>query len=108
MGAKSKNGLESSPLSYNHVSELEAKPLLTDCPRCGATDSLQYGIKEETLSDESEIVVEVEGLICLQCEEIFMSPKECARFLNKRATYEGTLTRFFVDGSNKIVEATVH
>ena len=80
---------------------------LDDCPHCGAKDSLTYGLKDMELDDDGLKTVPVEGLICHECQEIFMSLEESARLLNLKAKYEGSDLYFGVHDGD-IQETRLH
>lgn len=77
-----KNGLESSQLFSDTIGN--------DCPNCGAEDTLHYHTKELEVDETTSETLLVEGLVCSQCDDIFMSPDEGARFLNVKARYDGS------------------
>lgn len=54
------------------------------------------------IDDDELETIPVEGLICSECKEIFMSLDESARFLNLKAKRDGIDTYFGVhDGDIK-------
>lgn len=86
----------------NQPSSDERFETLDDCPHCGAQGSLIYGLKDMDLDEDGVDTTPVEGLICNECSEIFMSLDESARLLNIKAKYEGTDIYFGVhDGDIK-------
>jgi hypothetical protein len=64
--------------------------LASACPNCGAEETLEYSTKELDIDDKGDETVLVEGLICSECKDIFMSPDEGARFLNIKARHDGS------------------
>jgi hypothetical protein len=75
---------------------------LDDCPHCGSKDTLIYGLKDMDIDDDGFDTVPIEGLICSECQEIFMSLDESARLLNLKAKHDGLDTYYGVhDGDIK-------
>ena len=77
-----KTGSENSQDFYNG--------LTTNCPSCGAEHSLNYHMKDLELDELTGETETVEGLVCSECDDIFMSPDEGARFLNIKARRDGS------------------
>lgn len=60
-----------------------------DCPHCNGEGTLIYGIKSVYIDDDGLETTPVEGLVCKECKEIFMSLDESARLLNLKAKFDG-------------------
>ena len=59
-----------------------------NCPHCDSEGSLVYGVKELDLDEVGIDSALVEGLICSNCREIYLSLDETARFLNLKAKHD--------------------
>lgn len=75
---------------------------MADCPSCGATATLNYGTKELEIDEDTGETTTVGGLVCSDCNDLFMDSDEGARFLNIKARHEGSETYYGVhDGDIK-------
>jgi pyruvate/2-oxoacid:ferredoxin oxidoreductase beta subunit len=67
-----------------------------DCPHCGELGTLSFSSKEMEVNEKNGDTLLVEGLLCSECMQIFMSPNEGARYLNVKAKSEGSVLYYGV------------
>jgi ribosomal protein S27AE len=101
---KSKSGSAKHQHSYSFDS---LEPGNLTCPSCGAEDALEYRADNVEVYADDDQEVEVEGMFCSECGDLFVNPEEGIRLLNKKAFRDHENTRYALVNGN-IEEFTLH